>query len=139
MGTSERQLLLAWFAWLCKWLLVHVCGGGRFTVSFGWLLALLLDGLLAERVSGDLADSTRRLVRDTALLFLLSKLTWHLRLDVLSVVTRRIGIAGSRNRAASVLTLVIQNPLGAVMVDATELAPFWHHADGVSAPLFHPW
>ena len=85
MGTSERQLLLPWFAWLCKWLLLLVCGGGRFTVTLVCLPAPLLDRLPVERVSGDLADPTRRLVRDTALLLLLSKLTWHLRLDLLSV------------------------------------------------------
>ena len=27
------QLLLAWFAWLCKWLLLLVYGGGLFTVN----------------------------------------------------------------------------------------------------------
>ena len=95
MGTSERQLLLPWFAWLCKWLLLLVCGGGRLTVTLVCLPAPLLERLRVERVSGDLADPTRRLVRDTALLLLLSKLTWHLRLDLLSVATRRIGL---RNR-----------------------------------------
>ena len=33
METSERQLLRARFAWLCKWLLSDVCGGGCFTVN----------------------------------------------------------------------------------------------------------
>ena len=33
MGTSERQLFRARIAWLCKWLLSHVCGGGLFTVN----------------------------------------------------------------------------------------------------------
>ena len=120
MGTSERQLLLTWFAWPCKWLLLLVCGGGRFTVNLVCLPAPHLDRLSVERVSGDFADSTRQLARGTALLSLLSKLTWHLRLDLLSVATRRIGTVGSRNRATGVLTLGIQTPLGAVMVDATE-------------------
>ena len=37
MGTSERQLLLALFAWLCMWLLLLVYGGGCFTVNFACL------------------------------------------------------------------------------------------------------
>ena len=68
METSERQLFRARFAWLCKWLLSNVCDGGRFTVNLVSLPALLRDRLPAERVSGDLADSTRQLVRDGALL-----------------------------------------------------------------------
>ena len=68
METSERQLFRARFAWLSKWLLSSVCDGGRFTVNLVSLPALLRDRLPAERVSGDLADSTRQLVRDAALL-----------------------------------------------------------------------
>ena len=41
MGTSERQLLRAWFAWLCKWLLLLVRGRGRFTVNLMCLPAHL--------------------------------------------------------------------------------------------------
>ena len=33
MGTSERQLLPARFAWVFKWLLSHIRGGGRSTVE----------------------------------------------------------------------------------------------------------
>ena len=33
MGTSERQLFRARIAWLCKWLLSHVCGGGLLPVN----------------------------------------------------------------------------------------------------------
>ena len=33
MGTTERQLFRARFAWLCKWLLSDVYGGGCFTVK----------------------------------------------------------------------------------------------------------
>ena len=68
MGTSERQLFRARFALLCKWLLSDVCGGGCFTVEVVCLPAPLFDRLPAERETGDLADSTRQLVRDTALL-----------------------------------------------------------------------
>ena len=68
MGTSKRQLFRARLAWLCKWLLSDVCGGDHFTVTVVCLPAPLLDRLPVERVSGDLADSTRQLVRDTALL-----------------------------------------------------------------------
>ena len=71
MRTSERQLFRAGFAWLCRWLLSDVCGGGRFTVTVAYLPAPLLDRLRVERVSGDLADSTRQLERDTPLLLLL--------------------------------------------------------------------
>ena len=71
MRTSERQLLRARFAWLCNWLLSDVCDGGRFTVTVVCLPAPLLDRLPVERVSGDLADSARQLVRDTALLLFL--------------------------------------------------------------------
>ena len=46
-----------------------VYGGGLFTVKVVCLPAPLLDRLLVERVWSDLADSTRQLVRDTALLF----------------------------------------------------------------------
>ena len=83
VGTSERQLFRARFAWLCKWLLSDVCGGGRFTVKVVCLPTPLLDRLPVERVSGDLADFTRQLERDAALL--LSLLS---RLDLLSVATR---------------------------------------------------
>ena len=68
MGTSERQLFRARFAWLCKWLLSDVYGGDHFTANFVCLPAPFLDRLTVERVSGDLADSTRQLVRDAALL-----------------------------------------------------------------------
>ena len=71
MRTSERQLFRARFAWLCHWLLSDVCDGGHFTVTVVCLPAPLLDRLPVERVSGDLADSTRQLVRDTALLLFL--------------------------------------------------------------------
>ena len=57
-------------AWLCNWLLSDVCSGGRFTVTVV-SARTLLDRLPVERVSGDLADSTLQLVRDTALLLFL--------------------------------------------------------------------
>ena len=47
MGTSERQVFRARFAWLCKWLLSDVCGGGLFTVKVVCLPAPLLDGCRA--------------------------------------------------------------------------------------------
>ena len=56
------------FAWLCKWLLSDVSGGGRFTVKVVCLPAPFLDRLPVERVSGELADFTQQLVRDAALL-----------------------------------------------------------------------
>ena len=74
-----------------------------------FLPAPLLDRLLVERVLGDLADSTRQLARDAALLLLLLLLS---NLDLFSVATRRIETVGSRNR-----TLV--SPW---LVDATEHA-----------------
>ena len=70
MGTSERQLFRAQFAWLCRWLLSDVCGGGCFTVTVVSARTPPRPTPV-ERVSGDLADSTRQLVRDTALLLLL--------------------------------------------------------------------
>ena len=57
-------------------------GGRRFTVRVVCQPAPLLDRLLCGKVSGDLADSTRQLVRDAALMLLLSQL------DLLSVATR---------------------------------------------------
>ena len=86
-----------------------MCGGGRFIVKVVCLSALLLDRLPVERVSGDLADFTRQLVRDAALLLLLLLLS---KLDLLSVATRRIETVGSRNRTAVyLLTPRIQTPL----------------------------
>ena len=82
MRTSERQLFRARFE-------SDVCGGGRFTVTVVCLPAPLLDRLPVERVSGDLADSTRQLVRECAVAAVFSKLTWHFRLGLLSVATRR--------------------------------------------------
>ena len=122
MGTSERQLLRARFAWLCKWLLSHVHGGGRFIVKVVCLPAPLLDGLPVESVSGDLAQP-RELVHDTALSLLL----------VITGVTLSSGSAlrgNSSNWACPVhvtvqlgpLSLGMQIPPGAVMVDATEHA-----------------
>ena len=70
MGTSERRLLLAWFTWVCKWSLLLVCGGGLFTVDLVCSARIPpRPTSCGERVSGDLTDSTRQLVRDTALLF----------------------------------------------------------------------
>ena len=73
------------------------------------LPAHLLDRLLVEMVSGDLADSTRQLVRDAALLLLLLLLS---KLDLLSVATRRIETVDSRNRTS----------VSPWLVDATEHA-----------------
>ena len=117
MGTSERQLFRARFAWLCKWLLSDVCGGGRFIVKVVCLPEPLLDRLPVERVSGDLADFTRPLVRDAALLLVLLLLS---KLDLLSVATRRIETAGSRNRTAVSPHSPDSNP--SWLVDATEHA-----------------
>ena len=64
------------------------------------LPAPLLDRLPVERV---LADSTRQLVRDAALLLLLLLLS---KLDLLSVATRRIETVGSRSRTSVSLWLV---------------------------------
>ena len=48
-----------------------VYGGGNFGCRIACLPAPLLDRLLVERMSGDLADSTHQLVHTTALLLLL--------------------------------------------------------------------
>ena len=70
MGTSERQLVRALFPWLCRLLSMVVYGGGNFGCRVACLPAPLLDRLLVERMSGDLADSTHQLVHTTALLLL---------------------------------------------------------------------
>ena len=61
------------------------------------LPAPLLDRLPVERVSGDLADYTRQLVRGAALLLVVLLLS---KLDLLSVATRRLETVGSRNRTS---------------------------------------
>ena len=71
MGTSERQLVRALFPWMCRLLSMVVYGGGNFGCRIACLPAPLLDRLLVERMSGDLADSTHQLVHTTALLLLL--------------------------------------------------------------------
>ena len=53
------------------WLHMVVNGGGNFTVKVACLPAPLLERLLVEGMSGNLADSTRQLVHTTALLLLL--------------------------------------------------------------------
>ena len=58
-----------------------------FTVNVVCLRAHLLDRL--PGMSADLADSTRQLVRDAALLLLLTS-----KLDLLSVATRLDGLSG---------------------------------------------
>ena len=50
-------------------LLLVVYRGGYFSVNAACLPALLLERLLIEKMSGDLADSTHHLVHTTVLLF----------------------------------------------------------------------
>ena len=61
------------------WLHMVVYGGGNFTVKVACLPAPLLERLLVEGMSGDLADSTHQLAHTTALLLLLgTALVWAL-------------------------------------------------------------
>ena len=105
----ERQLLRAWFAWLCKCLLSHVCGGGRFTVNLACLPAP--PPLLVERVSGDLADSTRQSVRDAAPSSLPSSRNCRVTC---------VWICSPWHLVAPRLLVQAETPLVAVMVDAIE-------------------
>ena len=97
METSERQLFRVRFAWLCKWLLSDVYGGGRFYRQLGVSARTPPRPAPVRRASGDLADSTRQLVRDTALLLLLFRswicspwrIVFSLRLSFSGVVSVR--------------------------------------------------
>ena len=132
MGTSEGQLLRAWFAWLCKWLLSHVYGGGLFTVNLVCSARTPLRPTPCEEGVG----RPRRLHPSACTRYctaVLSRPSRHSRLDLLFVATRRIGTVCSRNRATGspLSGDAMQTLAGAVMVDATGHG-FLTRADGVS-------